>query len=193
MSHITPRRSIIPTTNLWKFAYLETPCFRCLWFTGTTKMLQPSLFARAGKKRWIWSKYGNRRNKFLSNNFKPHPVSGLSSFNRCARIVFAIFDAERFAQESFLVTLCPVIIAKWVSWLCSYFFKRLGMSAGSFWPSPSRVTIMLLLAARIPVRSPALWPERCKWWITRISDISFLSFVNVTAVASALQSCSNII
>ena len=50
--------------------------------------------------------------------------------------------------------------------------SSLGMSAGSFWPSPSRVTMMSPLAACTPVRMPRLWPRLRPWRSTRSWGIS---------------------
>ena len=47
--------------------------------------------------------------------------------------------------------------------------SSLGMSAGSFWPSPSRVAIQAPRAAFTPVRMAVLWPLCARWRSTRSS------------------------
>ena len=69
-------------------------------------------------------------------------------------------EAWRFDQLSRRRARCPAIssggIAELGPWASRH---RAGMSAGSFWPSPSRVAIHRPRAALTPLRIAALWPQ----------------------------------
>ncbi len=63
--------------------------------------------------------------------------------------------------------------------------SSLGMSAGSFWPSPSRVTMVSPLAASTPLRMARLCPRLRAWRSGRKCAISLFSRVSSSAVRIA--------
>ncbi len=91
----------------------------------------------------------------------PQPVSGVLSRSMRERIALAHLLAQRLEPESWRLTRQP---ANSFTCACAWLraISSLGMSAGSFWPSPSSVAIQLARAAFTPLRTAVLWPL----WVT---------------------------
>ena len=140
-------------------AVFRAPPRRGRWLTGTERTIPPSRNTSAGRNRCMWSKYGRSRKSARGNSFKPHPVSGVSSASNRRRTALAICDAERFVQLSCRSSRCPAINSGGPPARCGQMRHNVGMSAGSFWPSPSSVAIQAARAALTPVRMAALCPQ----------------------------------
>jgi hypothetical protein len=102
----------------------------------------------------MWSKNGKSRKLSRRNSLRPQPVSGVPSPSSAARTRLATREETRFIQLSRRLVRWPVISAG-ASAACAIAQSR-GRSAGSFWPSPSRVAIQGARAALTPVRIAAL-------------------------------------
>src|SRR5690606_21171496 len=131
----------------------------------------------------MWSKYGSSRKASRSNSLMPQPVSGVASRSIRERIALASFEAMRLLPVSLRSTRQPANSLTSGS-ARSRSASSFGMSAGSFWPSPSRVATQAPRAAFTPVRIAVLCPlwRRCR--TTRSSGTSALSARRRSSVAS---------
>ena len=83
-------------------------------------------------------------------------------------MALATFEAQRLLPLSWRLTRQPANRRR-CGGAASRAASSLGMSAGSFWPSPSRVAIQTPRAAFTPVRMAVLWPLCARWRSTRSS------------------------
>ncbi|KAG1277189.1 hypothetical protein G6F64_014741 [Rhizopus arrhizus] len=118
-----------------------------------------------------------------AGSLMPQPVSGVSSRSMRARRALAQRLAQRLLPLSWRLTRQPAN-----SFTCASAASRaassLGMSAGSFWPSPSRVAIQGARACLTPVRTAVLWPLWFTWCSTRSSGVVAFSPCSTARVSS---------
>ena len=135
----------------------------------------------------MWSKYGRSRKASRSNSLMPQPVSGVASRSIRERMALAHFDAQRLLPLSLRSTRQPAnsftsLAAR------SRSASSFGMSAGSFWPSPSRVAIQAPRAALTPLRVAVLCPPLARWRTMRSSGTSAFSACSRARVVSVESS-----
>jgi hypothetical protein len=119
----------------------------------------------------------------------PQPVSGVASPSSAARTVLATREVRRFTRPSARRTRWPATSSRDspAAKAAAARASSAGMSAGSFWPSPSSVTIQPPRAAATPVAMAALCPQPARWRRTRTPNCAAAS-ASRAAVASALPS-----
>src|SRR6185369_1623935 len=117
----------------------------------------------------------------------PQPVSGVASRSRRERNPLANFEAQRLLPVSLRSTRQPAnsLIAAGDS---ARIVSSFGMSAGSFWPSPSSVAIHSPRAALMPVLSAVLCPLCDKCRNTRNSGNCAFAAARTASESSLLES-----
>ena len=101
-------------------------------------------------------------------SFSPQPVSRVSSFRMPWRMPLARRDAQRFEALSRRPTRWPATRATPSGKAApSSRAMSFGISAGGFWPSPSRVQIARPRAKPTPLWIAADWPALVGWRIRR--------------------------
>jgi len=123
--------------------------------------------------------------KFREN---PPDVYGFGHRAYLTRVVEAIRDDTLFSQVSRRATRCPVTSSDPLSASPSNAATSLGMSAGSFCPSPSRVMMVAARAWETPVMMAALCPALRAWRTTRSSGTPAACRRSACGVASSLPS-----
>ena len=122
-----------------------------------------------------------------SNNLIPQPVSGVSSRNIRERMALAQREAQRLLALSCRCTRQPAN-SLMSGAAASRAASNFGRSAGSFWPSPSRVATQSARAASTPVRIAVLCPLCVAWPSTRSSGTSRLSETSACRLPSLERS-----
>ncbi len=147
----------MPQAKRLRTPYLLRPVWRGRWRTGRSKTRQPRLATKVGKKRCMPSNLGSSRKAARRPARKPHPISRKRSPVKNMRTRLPIQELARRTKESRRPSRTP--ITKSAPWICAC-SSRNGTSAGSSWPSPSRVTTQSPRASWNPAAYAADLPWR---------------------------------
>src|SRR5690606_24492433 len=140
----------------------------------------------------MWSNQGRSRKAARSNSLVPQPVSGVASRNSRARMPLASREAQRLLPLSRRAIRQPAYSFT-SGGPASRAASSFGRSAGSFWPSPSRVATQVARAALTPVRMAALWPLWRRCCSTRSSGVRVLAARSSSTLPSLLWSSTTMI
>src|SRR5579871_4265739 len=135
------------------------------------------------------SKLGKARKASRRKSLRPQPVSVQPSCSTDWRMALAHRPASRRDRLSRRFCRRPPTRERPGSF--STAARRRGISAGSFWPSPSSVATQSPLAARTPVATAALWPLRGLCRRTLRSLLPAMADLRRAGVSSSLPSSTN--
>ena len=115
----------------------------------------------------------------------PQPVSRVSSLSRAPRTALAMREPMLLANVALRPTRWPATSPTSASLKRA---RNSGIGFGSFWPSPSSVTMIGPRAASAPDHSAALWPSERAWTTRLTGSPRPASRSSVAAVSSLLPS-----
>ena len=190
-SHRTPSKSTMPAQSRSWTPYLDSPLRRGRWRTSTEETVPPCICTNAGRNRCMWSKRGRARNISRRKSLIPQPMSGAPPPTSDWKATFASFEDRRLTQGSLRRRRHPMTIAGVGARAAAR--NKTGMSAGSFCPSPSRVTTHSPRAARTPERIAALCPRGRSCLTIRARGNRLTTVCSLPVLPSTLPSSTQII